>query len=95
MDSTGHARLSDIGFSNLIATGDSGFDWDQVGTDGCRWAAAEIFQNGELTKQSDVFSYGFIAAEVHLPSCYLVPPQLILTRYPQENSCGRSLIQRK
>ena len=73
MDSTGHARLSDIGFSKLIPTGESGFDWADVGADGCRWGAPEIFQDGKFSEQSDVFTYGFVAAEVRPPDRGLVP----------------------
>jgi hypothetical protein len=64
VNSGGRARLSDIGFARLVPTGESEFDWAQVGADGCRWAAPEIFWKGEFTKESDMFSYGFIAAEV-------------------------------
>jgi serine/threonine protein kinase len=64
LNSAGHARLSDIGFARLIPTEESKFDWASGGADGCRWAAPEVFQNGKLTKQSDVFSFGFISAEV-------------------------------
>ena len=67
VDSAGQARLSDIGLSKLTPTGDLGFDWADIGADGCRWAAPEIFRNGKLSKQSDVFTYGFIAAEVSPP----------------------------
>ena len=72
MDSAGHARLSDIGFARLMPAGELNFDWAQVGAAGCRWAAPEIFQKGEFTTQSDVFSYGFVAAEVRPSNCYLM-----------------------
>ena len=93
VDSTGQARLSDIGFTKLVRTGESEFDWAQVGADGCRWAAPEIFQSGEFTKESDIFSYGFIAVEVRLPNCYLVLLQPRLPRYSRGKSCGRGLMQ--
>ena len=67
VDSAGRARLSDIGFATLTHKGGSQFDWANVGADGHRWAAPEIFKSGELSKQSDVFSYGFVAAEVRSP----------------------------
>ena len=70
VDSTGHAHLSDIGFARLVPTGESSFDWAKVGADGCRWAAPEIFQDGKLSKQSDMFSYGFIATEVRPPNSW-------------------------
>jgi len=74
VDSVGHARLSDIGFSKLVPTREPGFDWANVGADGYRFAAPELFQNGKLSKQSDVFAYGFVAAEVHPPDSFLTPP---------------------
>jgi len=64
MDSAGHARLSDIGFSKLAPAGESRFDWARVGGVGCRWTAPEVFREGEFTERSDMFSYGFIATEV-------------------------------
>lgn len=74
VDSAGHVRLSDIGFAKLIPTEESRFDWARVGATGCRWTAPEIFRKGELTKQSDIFTYGFISAEVHLPDRCSVTP---------------------
>jgi serine/threonine protein kinase len=64
VNSAGHACLSDIRFSRLASAGETGFDWVRVGTDGCRWAAPEVFQKGGFTRESDVFAYGFLAAEV-------------------------------
>ena len=64
VDSEGRARLSDIGFAKLTRNRESQFDWADADADGHRWAALEIFKSGELSKQSDMFSYGFIAAEV-------------------------------
>ena len=74
MNSIGQACLSDIGFAKLVRTEELEFDWAQVGADGCRWAAPEIFQSGEFTKESDIFSYGFIAVEVGLPNRCLASP---------------------
>ena len=68
VNSAGHACLSDIRFSRLSSAGETGFYWAQVGTDGCRWAAPEVFQKGEFTQESDVFAYGFLAAEVREPN---------------------------
>ena len=64
IDSAGRACLSDVGFSTLTPNGKSQFDWAKVGADGHRWAAPELFESGKLSEQSDVFSYGFVAAEV-------------------------------
>ena len=78
VDSAGHARLSDVGFAKLVPTRGSRFDWAEVGADGCRWAAPEIFQRGKLSEQSDVFSYGFVATEVCLPDLpYIIVTDLI------------------
>ena len=74
VDSEGHARLSDIGFSKLMQTEESEFGWAQVGATGYRWAAPEIFQKGKFTKQSDIFTYGFVAAEVRLPTRRFISP---------------------
>lgn len=74
VDSTGEACLSDIGFAKLVSTGESGFGWADASAGGCRWAAPEIFQTGKLSKESDVFSYGFVAAEVRPPNRYFVSP---------------------
>ena len=64
MDSAGHACLSDIGLAALAPSGGSTFNWADVGANGHRWAAPEIFRSGKLSKQSDVFTYGFVVAEV-------------------------------
>ena len=95
VDSAGHARLSDIEVSKLIPTGESGFDWANVGPDGCRWTAPEVFQNGKLSEQSDVFTYGFVAVEVRPPYRRLVSLSSTLPRYSREVSYGKSLMQRK
>jgi len=97
VNSAGRACLSDIGFAKLMSIGESSsrFDWAQVGADGCRWAAPEIFQNGKFTKQSDMFSYGFIAVEVRPLNHCLESPRSTLPRYSRDNSCGGRLIQRE
>jgi serine/threonine protein kinase len=95
VDSRGRPRLSDIGFAKLASTGESTFDWAQVGADGCRWAAPEIFQNGKLSKQSDVFTYGFLAVEVCSPNRHLASPIPTFARYSRENFYGRGLTQRE
>jgi len=74
VDFAGHARLSDIGLSKLVHTGELGFGWASVGPGGCRWAAPESFQDGKISAQSDVFTYGFVAAEVRpLYRCLISP----------------------
>lgn len=87
LDSGNNARLSDIGFADPIPT--TKFDLAQTGAEGCRWAAPEVFQKGEFTRQSDVFSYGFLAAEVNY---FDQPHKLLLStlhRYSWENTYGR------
>ena len=96
VDSAGRARLSDIGFATLTHKDGSQFGWADVGADGYRWAAPEIFKSGELSKQSDVFSYGFVAAEVRSLTIALRrhdqhPP----LRYLLETSYGKELVRPK
>ena len=96
VDSAGRARLSDIGFAKLTRNRGSQFDWADVGADGYRWAAPEIFKSGELSKQSDVFSYGFVAAEVRSLTVPLRrrdqhPP----LRYSLETSYGKESVRLK
>ena len=72
MDSAGRARLSDIGLATLHTPNDgSQSNWADVGADGYRWVAPEIFKCDKLSKQSDMFSYGFVAAEVGCPDHHL------------------------
>lgn len=74
VDSAGEARLSNVGFAKLVPADESGFDWADVGVGGCRWAAPEVFLDGKLSKQTDVFSCGFVAAEVRPPNCHFISP---------------------
>ena len=82
VDSAGHARISDIGISTLVPNDNSRFDWATVGAGGHRWVAPEIFKGGILSEKSDVFSYGFLAAEVRFSDCHVKLPQPTFPRYP-------------
>ena len=89
VDSAGHACLSDIGFAMLTPSGGSTFNWAEDGADGHRWAAPEIFRSGKLSKQSDVFTYGFVTAEVCSLDCHLA-----LTCQPSQDIRRRILLGR-
>ena len=96
VNSAGNACFSDIGFAKLVPTRGSRlkFGWAKVGADGCLWAAPEIFQTGKLSNRSDMFPYGFIAAEVRVPTVALCVVTN-LTRYSWENSYGRNSTRTK
>ena len=60
VNATGRACLSDIGFTcEELDTGSTGSS-----THGSRWTAPEVYKNGEFSELSDIFSFGFVAAEV-------------------------------
>ena len=64
VNAAGCACLSDIGFTTFVRDEELG-----VGDAGniahtSQWTAPEVFKNGKFSKQSDVFSFGFVAAEV-------------------------------
>lgn len=63
VNGAGRACLSDIGFDTAH---DEEFNTDDTETDvyHSRWEAPEVFENKEFSEQSDVFSFGFVAAEV-------------------------------
>ena len=60
VNAAGRACLSDIGFTSETSDADG----TETGAHGSRWTAPEIFKHGEFSKQSDVFSFGFVAADV-------------------------------
>jgi len=68
VNAAGRACLSDIGFTG----GELAADGTDSRAYGSRWTAPEISKNGKFSKQSDVFSLGFVAAEVcsHNPATY-------------------------
>ena len=64
VNAAGHACLSDIGFATLAHNGELKPDETESGTPSSRWTAPEVSKNSEFSKQSDVFSFGFVAVEV-------------------------------
>jgi len=74
MNAPGNACLSDIGLPAAAHDGKLEFSWDNASTSASRRLAPEIFKNGENSKQSDMFSFGFVAAEVRGPKRRLLPP---------------------
>jgi hypothetical protein len=64
----GRACLSDIGFAAVAHNGELKFSWDKVGAPALRRMAPELFKNGKTSKKSDMFTYGFVAAEVCPPN---------------------------
>lgn len=59
------ACLSVIGFATLARGEESQTDDTESSSHGFRWAAPEVLENGKFSEQSDVFSFGFVAAEVY------------------------------
>lgn len=74
MNFTGRACLSDAGFAAVVRDKEFEFSWDKLGSHASRWVAPEIFKNGKSSKQSDMFSYGLVAAEVCRPEHHLLSP---------------------
>jgi len=68
INAAGRACLSDIGFTNE----ELGADDAESSANGSRWIAPEVFKNRKFSKQSDVFSFGFVASEV----CSPIPPPI-------------------
>ena len=64
MNDAGRACLSNIGFTTFTDTEESDEDDTESCADGSRWMAPEVLTNGKFSKRSDVFSFGFVAAEV-------------------------------
>jgi len=64
VNAAGRACLSDIGFTT---THDGAMDMDDTECEvHYRWRAPEVLKDGRFSKQSDIFSFGFVAAEVRL-----------------------------
>jgi len=64
VNAAGRACLSDIGFTT---THDGAMDMDDTESEvHYRWRAPEVLKDGQFSKQSDIFSFGFVAAEVRL-----------------------------
>ena len=69
VDSAGRARLSDIGFATFAHKKEPKTGVTGCSTHGSRWTAPEVSKDSEFSKQSDVFSLGFVAAEVRSQRC--------------------------
>lgn len=69
VNAAGRACLSGIDFTNEELKADS----TESSAHGSSWIAPELFENGNFSKQSDVFSLGFVAAEV----CSHTPPPIV------------------
>ena len=71
MNAAGYACLSDIGFATIARDEESESSPNKVGLHASRRLAPEIITNGERSEKSDIFSYGFVAAEVRRHEAYL------------------------
>ena len=83
VNTTGRACLSDIGFPAFAHDEESETGGTGSSTHGSRWTASEVLGNGEFSKQSDVFSFGFVAAEVHSKKSHFLWPLLTIPRSSQ------------
>ena len=64
IDYSGHARLTDFGFTSVVRGVDSILVTGVQGYS-ARWAAPEVLGNGDRnTREADVFSFGMIVIEV-------------------------------
>lgn len=81
----GRACLSDVGFAAFAHNEESQTNGPDNSTQGPRWTAPEVLEIGQFSKQTDVFSFGFVAAEVCSRQHHLLLPQLTIPRYSQES----------
>ena len=79
VNAAGRACLSDIGFTT--STHDEVLDEDDAESSDYRWRAPEVLKDGRFSKQSDIFSFGFVAAEVRLRKRRVLQPQSTMHRY--------------
>lgn len=94
VNAAGDACLSDIGFATIVHNRELEPSLNKTDIHASQRLAPEVIKNGKSSIQSDVFSYGFVAAEVrHHKNCFL-PPQLILPRYSWESFCGKPLVSK-
>ncbi|KAF9789636.1 kinase-like domain-containing protein [Thelephora terrestris] len=64
IDHTGHARLTDFGFTSVVRGVNSVLVTEVQGYS-ARWAAPEVLENGDQnTREADVFAFGMIVIEV-------------------------------
>ena len=64
VNSASRACISDIGFAAFAHNEEPDTDATRCSICSSRWTAPEVSKNGEFSKQSDVFSFGFVAVEV-------------------------------
>jgi len=64
VNTVGCACLSDVGFATTARNRELESSSNRADTHASRRLAPEIIKNGESSRQSDMFSYGFVAAEV-------------------------------
>ena len=90
MGAKGRARLSGTGFTTATHTKESNIDDTESSIHGSRWIAPEVFKNCNFSKKSDVFAFGFMAAEVRsrkMPRP-VTPIYHSYPRYSQESYYG-------
>jgi serine/threonine protein kinase len=95
VNTAGRACLSDIGFTTPardeeLDTGDT-----ESSVHYSRWRAPEVVKDNRFSEQSDIFSFGFVAAEVRFQKPYVLQPQSTMHRYSQERYCGERPARRK
>ena len=95
VNAAGRACLSDIGFITSIYNEELTTDDVESSTYCPRWTAPEIFKDGNFSKQSDVFSFGFVAVEVGFQEPRPLRLQSTMPRYSKESYCGEGLTRWK
>ena len=95
MDAAGHARITDFGLARVTKNLDSirSASGDQGHT--ARWTAPEVLkEEGEHSKEADVFAFAMVMIEVRrgrviwvefMTYCHLEPPQAFTGAIPFDN----------
>ena len=81
VNGVGRACLSDMGLTTFVHNEELEVDNAESNTHAPQWAAPEVFKNGKFSKQSDIFSFGFVAAEVCSQTLQFLWPRLTVRRY--------------
>ena len=95
VNAAGCACLSDMGFAAPMCDEELEVGSANKLTRASQWTAPEVFKNGQFSKQSDVFSLGFVAVEVSSQMLHFLYPRLTMRRYSQESYYGEGLTQRR
>lgn len=67
VNAAGRACLSDIGFTTFLSSEELEAINDESSTPYFpRWTAPEALKDGKFSVKADIFSFGFVAAEVRL-----------------------------